>query len=736
MTNKKLIRSIVISISLAVLAIAGIGFACGWDGYEDDNYNSFFTPEVSNNAEAEPFFKSYHAFYGDLWIENNLTTFDTTNIDEWKSILTGVKQKDIHYLLYKARLGEIDTMIFFLKNNAYPIKPYLKKNSLFLLADKNICGEFLYYVGFARRCEPYATYAPEWWDDSGDDDPKKDKATIQKLIIGGKKQLLNVKTGFIRDRYIFQITRLYFNIADYNACAAYYKENAANFTVKNSIPYRAMGYAAGALYKMQDYSTANYYYSLCFDSSPELKYSSYLSFHPQDEQDWEQSLALAATSREKQVLWHLLGIYADPLRAMKEIYALDPKSDLLDLLLVRAVNQEEVNLSQNSNLSDFAVNTDLITFVKNVADKKNTLKPYLWNLVTGYFYTLSTDYKKAEAYLSRAEASSKHDTLVTDQIHIFRLIARVNQYKPGLQAEADILKELQWLAQYNHNNSLRTAFMYDWTLKQLSAKYYNAGDTAKAVLLSREVSADYYNSFSNSMKIVDFMSKPNKTAFENYLLEIYSLSPEEIINYQAVNFFYEGKLNEAKALLDKYPDSGETTLPADPFLIHINDCHDCDHMEGSEIVYTLKSLLDKIMELEKSIKSSSGNSAKTYYLLANAYYNVTYFGNSRAFYYSEIPGRDEYTWSALNPVMDCTKAMEYYEKAMELATSKEFKAQCCFMASKCEQNLLYLNWPEDYDGDFKSGNYFRLLRDEYSKTKYYQEIIKECGYFRTFVNSY
>lgn len=43
------------------------------------------------------------------------------------------------------------------------------------------------------------------------------------------------------------------------------------------------------------------------------------------------------------------------------------------------------------------------------------------------------------------------------------------------------------------------------------------------------------------------------------------------------------------------------TLPADPFVIHIYDCHDCDFVEYPGD-YTKLSLCQKIVELEGKLK--------------------------------------------------------------------------------------------------------------------------------------
>jgi hypothetical protein len=52
------------------------------------------------------------------------------------------------------------------------------------------------------------------------------------------------------------------------------------------------------------------------------------------------------------------------------------------------------------------------------------------------------------------------------------------------------------------------------------------------------------------------------------------------------------------------------------------------------------------------------------------------------------------------------------------------------MASKAEQNRNY-----NLGGPPKSVNprkYFGLLKDSFSDTQYYQEIIRECGYFKAY----
>jgi hypothetical protein len=76
------------------------------------------------------------------------------------------------------------------------------------------------------------------------------------------------------------------------------------------------------------------------------------------------------------------------------------------------------------------------------------------------------------------------------------------------------------------------------------------------------------------------------------------------------------------------------------------------------------------------------------------------------------------------------QAKMYYEKAFASAENKEQKAKCVFLLTKIERNAFYLTPEFVYDvTDFKAFDGFKKLKAEYAQTKYYQEIINECGYF-------
>jgi hypothetical protein len=243
------------------------------------------------------------------------------------------------------------------------------------------------------------------------------------------------------------------------------------------------------------------------------------------------------------------------------------------------------------------------------------------------------------------------------------------------------------------------------------------------------------------------MDKKDKTGFDDFVLSVYTMHRDNIFEYQAVDLMLKGKISEALQKFELSPGSGNEELLGDPFLIHIQDCHDCDHDASQKIKYTKLSFVKRMLELETNIKTDPRNAPEYYFELANGFYNISYFGNARVFYQTAIEPYNFIDWDEFSfyggegdinksPVFNCGKAKNFYIKAMELSKNTEFKAKCCFMAAKCEQNDFFLSKPKGYKGNFKSGNYFRQLKNNYSRTNYYKDIIKECGYFKTYLSSF
>jgi hypothetical protein len=210
------------------------------------------------------------------------------------------------------------------------------------------------------------------------------------------------------------------------------------------------------------------------------------------------------------------------------------------------------------------------------------------------------------------------------------------------------------------------------------------------------------------------------------------------VEIEAIKLFYANNLEAASDKLAEDAQSGSNGLYGDPFKIRINDCHDCDHAEEQKVAYTQRSFIEKMNQYRLQAIDKPKEAANCYFLMANGFYNATYFGNARMFYATPLVDFGSYAYwyrdfSAINSmVLNCETALAYYQKAMDASNDKEFKAKCCFMAAKCEQNALFISGQLGNDEDFRAGKYFAMLKNDYRKTNYYKEVIEECKYFNTY----
>lgn len=730
------------------------GRARATGGEDVDDYSSFFAPEIIATPEETPFFLTYHALYPSASGEGGVpfSEVEAVNTREWSAYFRGkVSEKNLAFLIYKMKLGELDKLIWALEGK----RQNLSKESAALKAELEGLGNgaqalpALYYLGFAKRCEPIALR--HLGDDAWDAEKlaaaaARDAETAAKLLAASQLQLAGVADKFLKERYQFQRLRLMFYTGRCAEAERYYADNIAAFTTESSIKYRFISTAAGCFYHDKNYGQANYLYSLVFGHFAPLKRSAYLSFRPVEEADWKACLGLARSDRERTVMWQLLGIYADGLAAIEKIYALAPDSNLLPLLLVREVNKAERDLSTNESLrrggaTDARAEAEVVgkkrlALVKRIADEKKALKPYLWQLAVGYLYALKGDAKSALAYLDLADKSvtNTRDADAAAQIRMSRLYVRVRSLKAvDKTLEPYLATELSWL---KGSQNPRAPELKAWALGTLSKLYRQAGDTIRALLLLDDSSASLYSSNRRIDALMEFLGRPGKSPFDEYLAGHYGYSKGELLELKAVNELYAGRFKSAAELLSQAgPELGNQKLRADPFLIHIVDCHDCDFAAKGAGTYTKAAFFNKLLELSTKAERPGSEGAQASFQLANGLYNMSYYGNARDVYgtaHSNFYGAFPFN-------LNMQLAEKYYKRALELSADKEFKAKACFMAAKTEQNR-YFNAHAKDEGRAPAGPepvhspvYFKLLKDSYANTRYYQEIIKECGYFRNYL---
>lgn len=761
--------------TLFVSAVAVITvLACGyWPEEWDSRELSLFAPEVIHEPAAEPFFVSNHMYY--MSADDPYGTPETTptlydrNTDEWTAFFENkLSREDVAWLLY-----DCNGVTVKLLGGIYPKLSVTAQDSVspavvsFFKTYKHK-KEVAEYLAYAKSVEHKYLDVYYSWEGHVD----MDTVGINLPWLNG--QFTSATNPFLKNRYGFQITRALSRIGKLKECIQFYDNEFKPTPEAGSMYYRSLGYKARSLYHLKRYSEANYLYAQLFSNDPCSRYQSFQSFHPQEENDWKGTLALAKTPEEKEMLWQLLGIYADPVRAISAIYALNPQSKRLPLLLVRAVNQAEAIALHNPKryedyLSEFYMeplipqaeeNTgeedyeneyskkisleDLNKKVDYISYHNKTNNPALWHLASGYIKILAGDYGKAASSLQLAQPSA-NDTLMLGQKAILKSILAVKQLTSiNPQVENEMYAHIQAINALKHP-ALRSQSAARYILTTMAVIYKKQGDLMKCELAYPR-GLEYYTSPAATQKIIDFKNSNNHNALEQYLANEYSLSIPQLKHIKSVQYLYSGNVEAA------YKEhSFNETLRCNPFIVEVNDCYSCGLTEeheyweesGSEF---LRCMVDKKTTADNS--TNRNTKAKNYFEYANGLYNITGFGCAKYMFISPVTYASNVgdLYNKTLPYVklgytNCRYAMAYYNKAEELSTDKEFKAKCAWMAAKCEQNMWYekqfLASADEYyhrsDTDFVADKYFAIMKEKYSKTKYFEEVIKECGYFCTYI---
>lgn len=747
----KLFKNSVIHFSLYLISCLAIVLACV---YEETNYYSHFSPESSDvDSSFKPLFITEEVFYPVSDLEYYSQLFNKNIINEWSSYLGDViNQKDLSYLLLNTdSQNEIDD---FYSNILTSQNLEALKRRFTEVNDKTI--GFIKFLHYAKQIEVISTQVTDTWNEEGETGRYY---TSSELIAELIQHYNSEKDQFLRNRYWFQVIKAKFYSEDKNSVISFF-EQTKNTTPKNTLFYRALSYVAGAHYKSKNYALSNYLFSIVFHNCKEMRSIAAYNFHPQDQLDFDSSLAMTKNKEELIDLWTLYGYYADQLEAIREIAKLDVKNENIDFLLAFFINNEESRINSEGNYSSaqeykFSVknliNEEAVSYIDSMAQLEATSKPHLWYMAAGYLQMLSGNYDLADEYLDKSSKIMPSKPLQLSQHRLLSLVnslLKIDAINP--ENESDLKEDIDWL--YNSCprdsiESLRYNHAIQWSKDYLSSLYEQNGNKLFAELLKPK--AEYYGNQINIDNMIQFLNKQDKTGWDSVMANQYTYTLSDIYEFESIKSTYLQSDNLQKALsFLNLSTHAKDSLDCNPFKSGIKDVCECDNFSFTDQHYTKLDLLNRMRELQSRIE----NGEKTfgiYIELGMSFYNISYYGNSREFYDNPIFIDYRYHNDTMfkNWILSSSIANSYFQKALSVAINKEQKAQCTYLISKCERNDYYkskyndeggyrfeLGAGNDTDTAFLAWNGFVKLRNEYSNTKFFKDVINECGYFRTYIS--
>lgn len=290
--------------------------------------------------------------------------------------------------------------------------------------------------------------------------------------------------------------------------------------------------------------------------------------------------------------------------------------------------------------------------------------------------------------------------------------------------------------------------------KKLSVEYIDellsSFDTTEKTKLV-EFAAKYYFEFdnqSNRMYSYDYDDYYGVGNVYFYLENYYEIKSVLLEMKATLLMRNPNKLNESIAIFEQLPEKiiNASKVYKNPFdmsakNIRFDEKVDYDDRVESKAFTKLKLAKQLQVHFEKAI---STNSAIDYYKLGVAYYNISYYSNMWSFlaYY-------RCTYEP-NGFLNNSIALNFLNKALSIGLkNRELEAKAHFMGARCELNLFtqsYGSIGENtenslYFDDFmteinQNGNQknFTALKNSYSNTQFYRDIISECRYFYYYQN--
>ena len=151
------------------------------------------------------------------------------------------------------------------------------------------------------------------------------------------------KKDFFKLKYGYQVMRLAHYSGQYKEAVLYYDRFVAGNSSTSILQYSALSLKAGALYRTGNKQESAYLFSKAFAASPVKRMSNYLGLlwgtdHTISKDSY---LAYCQNNEEKASLLGMMSIFGtqEEFASMKEVYRLDPKSSILELMAVREIGR-------------------------------------------------------------------------------------------------------------------------------------------------------------------------------------------------------------------------------------------------------------------------------------------------------------------------------------------------------------------------------------------------------------
>ncbi len=673
-------------VAAAAIALRGEpARACG--GWGGPTYYDFMTfdPSITGDNEAL-YFDPMLIGFGDPCVD----CATSAQLADWHAYFKGaVSDADWKQILFPEK-----------QNVVVAIQARLAKKG-------DRVKDALAYVDFAHKAEPFATTL-------GD-------APVPGAIVAEATSAWKAaRDRFLQQRYAYQVLRLMFYQRDWANAVAFFDRNQASLAGPSAdLAWRARYYAAGASRRTGNRARANLELARIIAGYPALANIAANDFKPMEQADWKQSLQLARDVKDKVALWRAVGVKNDGLVAMQEIQKLDPKSDVLALLLVRELARAEplgeAVWGSPPEPKDVAARGKAFAALEKIANKiiatPGADRPWLAELVLGHIAAKRGDVATARAHLEKALQARPTDARVANQAKASLALALAQNWKVEPAREEELAKTFNAIdPKFGRYPAVRAEVR-----GRLAKAYAAAGRWVDAELLEPGTAGKRWHDHAFIEQLIA-RGGQSTSDFDKLVLQG-SIARATLDRELGLRELLDDNFARAAQLLQ--PQTAK--LGTDPFVSHVLDCHECDETKYANAPWTAASVASRLVELERAAKGTGEPAAKASLELGTALYNLTWFGNARGMLYDS------------NQRTSDTRAAErWFKRAFDLTKNRELKAKAAWLAAKAELGRLEnvdVDAPWGISDSLPTPRTWYPIMKTFADTKYYKDVVAQCGMF-------
>ena len=802
---KPLRRSILLTGSLFLLLIPKqLVNACGFMVAPGEYRFWLLQPDLTNELELSPFFfASTYLYRGG---ENAWTQpYPQRNIEEWGDEVRmpgghagrAVGLEDIDQLLNKTA-----PRVFFAKTDSLARANGFMR---YLLRKEN--SETYHYMQLSKKVEEIAAN-PDPWDEG-----PVQKANVSRLIAEAQSLYHTAPSPFIKMRTAFQLMRLYgFNGEAASLCRVYDDRIgpvASNSWIKSAALYLKAtrgGVADADRLLAQVFDRGDYNRSYCLIRLRSVRVDSLASVS-KDAHERTVLRAMKVFNYPGRSLPAIQKIYASepgyreiPFLLLREI---NKTEDWLLTNRVTGFKPAVYNASYEwvwsdswdrynkaNRVADEAYAGALNDFLLRLIREKKSAQPALLHLYSAHLSMLLGNYPTAGEQLQAAAAYGPQlPANVRTQIAVNRFLLSLEMQKNlDASSEETLLDLLREPA--SRSGVYDADIMKDQLILYTARKMIAYGHKARGLLLlSRTrralgelpISAykDVYEEIAETAEPADYDSiiavigNRNKSDFEKFVTRGRFGSPNHYYDwskdyatddlYWNRNRLLDGKaswylrhdnLPAALTALRRIPDSFWRKAPYSDFISGNPFLVDIYRHETSDGAYPTKgAIVARMLELQAQAARWPSKRAGSHFQLANAWYNMTWFGNSWLMVkpwwsmwemtrYGEAVKKTAFN----DDYYGCGRARELYLLAMRETRDKKLAALCCFMAGQCDHHRQEYAWRVRHSGqrdteplngfDPLKNPYLSDLRQKGDAESSYREMVKECAVYADYIRTF